>query len=339
MSNRLTVGILGTGNMGRQLGLRLLQQPEIEVTAICGTSLAKAQALQNDLQAAGTASFDEFDRMLAERPPQALFVCIPPFAHAGQVEKAARQGIHLFLEKPIAYDLARAEAMVDAIEQSGVVSQVGYHMRFRRSTRRFKQLIESGLAGRPTLFQGRFWCNFSGLEWWREKSKSNGQVFEQLIHLYDLALHFLGEPASTCGYMDNLCHRSEADYTIEDTSLGLVRFRNGSLASVSGSNCAVPGRFTADYQVVCANASLEFASGGNWRTSSQAILFTHAGGQVQEELFIEDLDLYTEEILTFLQAVRSGGPSPVPARQGLDGIRLASAVMESAGLGGQPVDL
>lgn len=339
MNPKLSVGILGTGIMGRQLGQRLQQRPDVEVTAICGTSLEKAQALQRDLQAAGAATFADFDRLLAERPPQALFVCLPPFAHAGQVEKAAAQGIHLFLEKPIAYDLAGAEAMVAAIEQHGVVSQVGYHMRFRRSTSRFKQLLEAGLAGQPTLFQGRFWCNFTGPDWWRDRSKSNGQIFEQLVHIYDLALHFLGEPAVACGFSDNLCHQDDPSYTIEDTSIGLVRFKNGALASVSGSNCAVPGVFNADYQVACTNATLAFASGGDWRAQPQAVLFTHSGGEVQEERFSEDLDLYTEETEAFVQAVRSGGPSPAPASQGLQGIRLVTAVLASAAQGGRPVDV
>jgi len=129
--------------------------------------------------------------------------------------------------------------MVEAIEKAGVVSQVGFHMRFRASVSKLKQILDEGSAGRTTMFTGRFWCNMLGKDWWQRKDGSGGQIYEQLIHIYDLALHLLGQPDSVCGFMDNLTHTHVEGYTIEDTSIGTIRFADGSLATITGSNSAL----------------------------------------------------------------------------------------------------
>ena len=68
----------------------------------------------------------------------------------------AEKGIHIFNEKPIALNLERGQSMVDAIEKAGVHSQVGYHMRFGKAVRRVRELMETGVAGRPTLFSANY---------------------------------------------------------------------------------------------------------------------------------------------------------------------------------------
>ena len=68
--------------------------------------------------------------MLAEAAPDLLIVALPPFAHAGQVEAAARAGVNLLVEKPIALDMDRAEAMVAAVRDGGVVGACGFMYRF-----------------------------------------------------------------------------------------------------------------------------------------------------------------------------------------------------------------
>jgi predicted dehydrogenase len=277
--------------------------------------------------------------MLATTPLDALYVCLPPFAHSGQTERAAERGIHLFLEKPIAADVAQAEAMVGAIERAGVISQVGYHLRFRRAIVRLKELIDGGQAGRPTLFEGRFWCNFGGPSWWADISKSGGQAFEQLIHLYDLALYLLGSPDQASGYLANLLHSADPAYTIEDTSAGLVRFRNGSLATITGSNCAVPNAFFSDFRAVFERATLDYRSTGDWRTHDQATLYRHNGSNVEREEVTEDGDVYADETAAFLATIRGDRPPIAPAREGLNGIRLVSAVLESAQQDGLPIKL
>ena len=110
----LRVGILGAGGMGNQHGRRLAEQRGVRIVAIC--ALEGAQELSERTTGGKAAVYTDFDQMLKEQTLDVLYVCIPPGQHMGQEEKAARRGIHLFMEKPIAVEPKRAGSIVRAGE-------------------------------------------------------------------------------------------------------------------------------------------------------------------------------------------------------------------------------
>lgn len=345
----LRVGFVGSGGMVATHGQRLMRLrrdagESVRIVGIHARNTEKAGAaaekiVREEPSHGGIAHYADFDALLAEKL-DALFVCLPPDAPVPYCVQAARRGVALFLEKPIALDVPGAEAVVDAVEKAGVRSQVGYHMRFRAAVRRIKSLIESGEAGRGTLFTGRFYTNFRGPEWWADESRSGGQVHEQVIHIYDLALHLFGPVTTASGFVANLVHEDDPTYTVEDTSLGTVRFASGAVASIAGSNAAVPNRFVPDFRAVCQRASLEYRSTGDWRDKDTATLFTHAGpmaGEFATEEFVEWEDPYLLQAERFLQVLRGDAYEFAPAREGLDGVRIVAAVKESAKQNGVPV--
>lgn len=328
----MNVGMLGSGGMARGHARHLLNRRDVRLVAVCARSEERGSSWRSESGASDATLYTDFDTMLDNEQLDALYVCLAPDAHTGQVERAAARGIHLFLEKPIALGVDRAQSMVDAIEAAGVVSQVGYHLRFRKTAQRLDELIGAGLAGRPTLFEGRFWCNMAGSDWWRSSLRSGGQTYEQAIHIYDLALHFMGLPERVWGQLDRLCHQ-QADYAIEDTSLGMIRFADGAMASISASNCAVPDRYIGDWRAVFERVTVEYRSTGDGSVPPEATLRFDG----QTEHIVEDGDVFAAETAAFVAAVRAGRPSPVPARDGLRGIQLVTAVLSSANRGGSAV--
>jgi predicted dehydrogenase len=339
----LRVAILGAGGMARVHAKHLIQQPGVKVDAVCGRTRGKAAACVEAIGGGVVAAYDDFDKLLAERQPDAVYVCLTPDAHHGQVERAAAAGVHVFLEKPIALTRDRAASIVDAIERGGVVSQVGYHMRFAAPVRRMKRMIDDGTAGRPTLLQGRYFTNALHPGWWRDASRSGGQMLEQAIHLYDLALHLFGPAAGVSAVADNLCHRDVEGYTSEDTSAAVVRFQSGAAASLAVSNCAIPTQWACDFRVVCENVVGDFASihDATFTTSGgrPAEAFWASGERPAVERVAEEVDCYLAETQNFIAAVRSEAAALAPARDGLLGVELVTAALASARDGGRHVIL
>jgi predicted dehydrogenase len=330
-SSLIRVGILGSGFMGRTHAMNLSRIEGVSVRALCARDTAAARETSAVCTGGVAAVFESFTEMLDAVPLDALFVCIPPHAHEGQVEEAARRGIHVFLEKPIALTRARGRSMTAAVEKAGVVSQVGYHCRFGTAVELLKAMIESGGAGRPTLLQGRYYCNSLHADWWRDRERGGGQVLEQAIHLYDLAAHFLGVPATASGQMANLCHADVPDYTVEDTSVSAVRFASGALAGIAGSNCAVPMAWEMAFTVVCGRVTAFFTSPNN------AVFVKTGGTEPQSERVDAETDLYVREARDFFSAIRGNGRTRCPIREGLVSLELVLAVTESARAGGAPV--
>ena len=78
------------------------------------------------------------------------------------------------------------------------------------------------------------------VSWWRDRKKSGGQMIEQVIHLYDLATHFLGKPKSVSALTANLCHKKSKGYSSEDTSASIISFVGGAMALDHGQQLCHP---------------------------------------------------------------------------------------------------
>ncbi|MDX2111643.1 MAG: Gfo/Idh/MocA family oxidoreductase [Verrucomicrobiota bacterium] len=326
MNKPLSIGIVGSGFIAGVHASSLKKIADVTITAVVDTDVVRAAEFAKKHGIA--AHYASFQAMLDAHRFDAIYFCIPPFAHQGEVEQAAARGIHCFLEKPIAMDSVKATAMVDAIEKAGVISQVGFHYRFRKSVRALKRLIDSGEAGKVSLFSGRYWTNMDGALWWRKQDMSGGQIYEQVIHIYDLARFFMGEIKSVHGLMRNVCHQGRADYTIEDTSIGTLAFKNGSVGVITGSNCAIPVHFIGDFKVVCEKVTLDYqCTGQHWVTPDSARLYSTSGAV---ESVVEDEDPYLLESIEFISAIQEGRAASTPARVGLEAILLVEALIADA---------
>ncbi|MEA5013219.1 MAG: Gfo/Idh/MocA family oxidoreductase [Candidatus Limiplasma sp.] len=331
MKSEIKVAMLGMGNMGCKHANHLRKLPGVRIAALCARNREAAQEYN---RASGTdyPVYEDFDRMLEAEPFDALYICLPPFAHTGQLEKAARRGVHIFAEKPIALDVQRGAGMVEAVAQGGVKSQMGYHMRFGGAVARLMELVHSGAAGRPTLYSAHFECNSLHKRWWRDVHKSGGQVLEQIIHLYDMALYTMGDAARVAGFADTLCHGDVPDYTAEDTSAVSIRFQNGALGAITGSNCAIPGRWNSGFHIVFENLVADFTDHNHGR-----LVFTKE--ENREELLDFDTDVFFAENEYFMAVIRGEKPEIAPIGEGFKGLALTAAALRSSKEGGAAITL
>jgi predicted dehydrogenase len=323
--------ILGIGGMGSTHAKTLLKAADVELVALCSVpeNGAKAYAEKNGLSA---AIYSDGKKMIQNEKPDLLYICLPPFAHDGQLEMAAGQGAHIFVEKPIAINAERAKSMAEAVKKAGVRSQVGYHMRFGYAVSQLKEKIDSGAAGLPTLYTAHYECNSLHSPWWIDVNKCGGQVFEQVIHLYDMAMYLMGQPEAVSGYIANLTHRGTPGYTVEDTSVSAIRFANGSLGSITGSNCAVPGRWSAMFRVVFSSLVADFTDPNNAK-------FIYTAEKNREEIVTGGNLMYQLEDEYFLDVVRGRKPEFAPVAEGFAGLKMVSGVVASALSGGNFVDI
>ncbi len=322
---QVRVGFLGLGGIGSVHIQRLLKDERVHITALCDRD---PKMVQEKVSLTGAAGFTSWKEMIDAELIDALYVCLPPFAHDGAEEYAAARGIHLFLEKPIALTLEKARVIVKAVQEGNVISQVGYHMRFGTAVNRFLSLMSAGRTGRLTLFDGYYRCNSLHAPWWRDADRSGGQIFEQVIHLYDLALLFMGQARQVTASAANLCHASTPGYSAEDTSSSLITFRDGGIASISASNCAVPGRWASGFTLVCERMVAEF-------TDHNRAVFTFTDEEPVRVMSIEsDSDAKEAEDRAFIDAVTGAGEQLCPVTEGYRSLDLVSLVRTSAERGG-----
>lgn len=314
---RLRVGILGPGGIAaRHAGAIGQLADRMELVASCGRDLGRTSAFA---ASHGGTAYDDLERMLGEAALDLVVVTLPPFAHAGEVERIAAAGIHLLVEKPIALDQPRADAMVAAAGQAGIVAAVGFMYRFGAAIRAWREAD----TGRIGLFAGAYHCNALHAPWWRSEAKSGGQVLEQVIHLIDLVRHLMGEPDTVFARRANLFHRDVPGYDAEDVSAILFGWDDGRIATLNASNIATPGRWQKEWTVFAEHMTGRFE---DWNRAG--FVPTEAGASA---CAIEgDVDPFVAQLADLASAIADRRPPHVPLAEGAASLRLALAARRSA---------
>ncbi len=130
----VSIGLLGVGQRGLQHLKALWSSDDARITALCdpypqNLEPAKIRQYIDGFSLDGIRTYTRFDDMLAGGGMDALYVCIPPNRHQDEVVRAARNGLHIFAEKPVSLYLDEALEQEAAIRQAGVLSTVGFNQR------------------------------------------------------------------------------------------------------------------------------------------------------------------------------------------------------------------
>jgi predicted dehydrogenase len=193
----LTVGLVGTGRRASEVHAPTLAgSTDLEFGGIWGRTSAAARALAERY---GVPVYDRFDDLVQH--VDAVVFSIPPAAQAEYAADAVRHGKAILVERPIAGDLAGADALALAVERSGVVSQVALMWRYSPAVRTFLRTAAPETA--PVGGAGRLVSGVlapgSGVSAWRAE---RGVLRDQGPDLLDLLDAALGPVAAVRGHGD-----------------------------------------------------------------------------------------------------------------------------------------
>lgn len=326
MAGEIRLAVLGCGGFARNRQVpNLVVQPGVRLVACCDQDRGNAEALAQEASGGAAVVYDDYATMLDKARPDAVYIALPPYAHANEVQEAARRGIHVFIEKPIALDIDTAWRMVEAAERARIVTQVDFQFRFGAAVERVAARIASGEGGAPGLMLARYFCNSLHAPWWRQKDKSGGQLVEQVIHMIDLLRYFLGQPVSVVGRQANLFHRDVPDYTVEDVSGVLVSFESGALGVIAATNGAIPGKWINQYHLVARHLTADFTD------ANHATIAYTAETPPRIETFGDDShDPWAAVAADFVSAIAQNRPARIPIREGALTLQLSLAAAASA---------
>lgn len=322
---RLRTAILGCGGFANVHAKNLIALPEeAELTAFCDHHEQNARAFSEKYTSGQGSIFIDPREMFEKGDLDLVVICLPPFAHSDEVEQAARHGVHILIEKPIALSSEHAWRMVEAAEKARIKTQVGFMFRFGAGIERLKELIASGEMGPAGLMSARYFCNSLHAPWWRDRSRSGGQLVEQVIHMVDLMRYLMGDALSVYSRQENLFHGEIADYTVEDVSATVFGFPGGAIGVIYATNGAIPGKWINDYRLVSQKLTAEFSNANN------ALLHFTAETPVRTETIRSEKDVYLAELQDLLTAIRTDGQTRTPLREGAKSLDMALAATQSA---------
>lgn len=356
MSRRLRAGIIGCGKVAHLHAPALLALDTAELAAACDANVERAAAFVNQY---GGKPYNELAPML--RDIDLLIVCTPHPLHAEATIAAASAGVHILVEKPLASTVADCDGMILAAARSGVLLGTVSQRRFFKPVQRMKAAIDAGRIGTPVLgavamFSWRDEAYYRSDPWrGRWDTEGGGVLINQSPHHIDILQWLMGPVEEVVGRWANLNHPF---VEVEDTALGILRFRSGALASLTLSLSQKPGLYTKIHVHGSNGASVgaETDSGATFIAGMSNVaapalndIWTIPGEedrlasfQEEDRRFFDGVDAtayyHALQVQDFVEAIQSGREPCVSGEEGRKVVRIIEAIYRS-GREGIPVQL
>ena len=308
------IGFVGTGGIANHHMRTLSEIPTAAMVAFCDVVEEKAVTAATTY---GGKAYTCYEEMYDSEALDAVYICLPPFAHDRQELAAIERDLPIFVEKPVATTIAKAREIESALAAKNLISGVGYHWRYMDTIEKAIALI----GDQPVGFALGAWMGgMPGVSWWRVMAESGGQMVEQTTHIFDLARYLLGDVAEVHAMGRTGLMADVENFDVHDASVTNLRFKSGAVASIT-SACMLSAGHHVGLELFLKDQALRIVG-------QHLTIATPDGTEVVE---LGNNPTHAED-QTFLQAVQSGDASAIRCdyAEAVKSLELTIAATQSA---------
>ncbi|MFE1260356.1 Gfo/Idh/MocA family oxidoreductase [Streptomyces albogriseolus] len=319
----MRIGVIGTGRIGTIHAHTLSRHHEVGSLILTDVDPARAQALAHRLGETAAPGVDEIYTWGVD----AVVITTATSAHADLIARAARAGLPVFCEKPIALDVAGTLQAITEVETAGTVLQMGFQRRFDRGYTGAREAVRAGRLGR--LHTVRATTSEAEPPDPAHLAQSGGLYRDTLIHDFDILRWVTGREVvdvyATGSDAGPQMFREAGDV---DTGAVLLTLDDGTLATVTGTRMNGAGY---DVRMELAGERDQIVVGLDDRTP---IASTEPTGPPAADKpwtgFLERFGpAYEAELVAFVEVVRGERPNPCDGREALRALVIAEACERS----------
>ncbi len=325
MRKQLRYAVVGLGHIAQVAVLPAFANARrnSKVTALVSGDSFKLKELSQKYGVSATYNYDQYDALLASGDIDAVYIALPNSMHCDYAVRAARAGVHVLCEKPMALDEDECERMALAARQgkngSGVKLMVGYRLHFERANLEAIEVARSGRIGEPRQFSSTFTLQVVP-DNIRVKSALGGGV------LYDIGVYCINAARSLFAEepVEARAIAAGALGDVEESVAALLRFPNERVASFV---CSFGSAKVSQYRVVGTKGDLLLEPAYEYAAPLRHKLTID--GEARERRFAKR-DQFAPELLYFSDCVLQGREPEPGAAEGLADVRVIRALYRSA---------
>src|SRR5438552_17795692 len=127
MAEAIRFGFIGCGGNARGHMKRLQEVEGAQIVGVCDVA---AEAAQQAAEMTGAETYSDHRALLERSDLDAIIISIPVFAHGAPERDTIARGLPFLVEKPVAIDLATAREIESAARRAGIMTAVGYQLRY-----------------------------------------------------------------------------------------------------------------------------------------------------------------------------------------------------------------
>jgi glucose-fructose oxidoreductase len=296
-----------------------------KLLALVSGDPVKREQLGKKYEVDRTYSYEQYDECLKE--VDAVYIALPNSMHCEYAVRAARAGVHVLVEKPMALTEEECERMTRAAREARVKLMVAYRLHFERANLEAGEIARSGRIGEPRLFTSTFCTPVVPGNIRVRRDAGGGVLWDIGIYCINAARAlFRDEPievrAVTSGTLDE----------VEESVSAVLRFPNERVASFTASFGAAK---VSEYRLSGTKGDLALEPAYDYARPLKHRLTLD--GEARERRFAKR-DQFAPELLYFSDCVLQNGTPEPGGDEGLADVRVIRALYRSAATG-QPVAL
>ena len=290
----LRVAIIGTGYIAGRHAAALKAMPNI---IIVGHVDVVPEGAQKAATQWGGNAYTSADELLKNEQIDAVWLCVPPFAHGNLEQTFLDHSIPMYIEKPVGVDVAQPTEIAKAIADKNAIVNVGYYWRCLEVIPKLKAMLAETP---PHLVRIAYHGPTAPAPWWRVQTKSGGQVVEQATHLVDTARFLLGEATVLHSLTEHHDRPEFPDTDIATATAALLQFENGVFGTLT-TTCILDSFVDTTIEFLC--------DGRKITLSLKEMHIDTADGRTTESTGTDPLVLADQ---AFIAAVQANDPSKLP---------------------------
>jgi glucose-fructose oxidoreductase len=295
------------------------------LAAIVSGDGEKLDALSRRYPGAAPYSYDQFDECLEQ--VDAVYIALPNSMHADYTVRAARAGVHVLCEKPMAVTSEDCERMIDACEDAAVKLMIAYRLHFDEVTLDALDIVRQGRIGEPKFFNSSFSLTVRRGDIRTKKALGGGTLYDIGIYCINAARQLFGaEPKEVMAISVN--SGAPGLEEIDESTGGLLRFDRERVASFV---CSFNADDVGSYRLLGTKGQLhvepayEYAQGLKYEVTVDSE--TRRSKQSGKH------DQFGAEIEYFSDCIQTGRYPEPSGVEGLQDVRIIEALYESAETG------
>jgi glucose-fructose oxidoreductase len=328
------MAVVGQGHFAQAAVLPAIEQlDDVELTALVSGSRRKLEELGDQYSVRTLCDYDELDELLASRHVDAICVAVPNDMHAEIALVAARHGVHVLCEMPMAPTEAECMQMIRACEQRGAKLMIAYRLHFESANLIAVEIARGGELGEPRIFNSVFALQVREGNTRIQARRGAGPLYDLGTYCVNAARYlFRSEPVEVMAM--KLCGRGDARFAaVDEAYSATLRFTGDRVAQFT---CSFGAHDRSRYEIIGTEGVLALDNAYEYATDMK---MTIEGSHGSKERTFPQCDQVAGEIEYFTRCIRDDVEPEPSGWEGLEDVRILQAIQASARFGrGVPID-
>jgi glucose-fructose oxidoreductase len=301
-----------------------------ELAALVSGDRVKLRALGRKYGVDALYTYDQYDDCLRSGNVDAVYIALPNHLHRDYAVRAARAGVHVLCEKPLAVTEVDCKAMITAARRHRVKLMVAYRLHFEEASLEAAQITRAGKLGEPRIFDSLFSMQVRPGNI-RLQGEGGGGLYDIGIYCINAARAlFAAEPAEVFAWSANDGDKRFRE--VDEMTAAVLRFPGERLASFT---CSLGAADVSVYHVIGTKGSLRVDPAYEY---AEGLVHELRTGDEPRKRRFGKRDQFAAELLHFSDCVQRDREPEPSGEEGLADVRVIRALLRSAGAG-RPVRL